>query len=89
MWLRRAQMAGFIHPSAWNKNSANFAFWGFSEVELPIYGVLGSLLPEMVTWHIYQWCKDDSVPPKKTSVLEGGGENAGELGASCKRRSFF
>jgi hypothetical protein len=21
-----------IHPSAWNKNSANFAFWGFSEV---------------------------------------------------------
>jgi len=22
----------FIHPSAWNKNSANFAFWGFSEV---------------------------------------------------------
>jgi hypothetical protein len=21
-----------IHRSAWNKNSANFAFWGFSEV---------------------------------------------------------
>jgi hypothetical protein len=21
-----------IHPSAWKKNSANFAFWGFSEV---------------------------------------------------------
>ncbi len=21
-----------IHPSAWNWNSANFAFWGFSEV---------------------------------------------------------
>src|SRR5215208_2150483 len=21
-----------IHPIAWNKNSANFAFWGFSEV---------------------------------------------------------
>jgi hypothetical protein len=21
-----------IHPSAWNRNSANFAFWGFSEV---------------------------------------------------------
>jgi len=29
-----------IHPSAWNKNSANFAFWGFSEVR--IHGVLGS-----------------------------------------------
>jgi hypothetical protein len=23
-----------IHRSAWNKNSANFAFWGFSEVSL-------------------------------------------------------
>jgi hypothetical protein len=22
----------FIHPSAWKVNSANFAFWGFSEV---------------------------------------------------------
>jgi hypothetical protein len=21
-----------IHPSAWNMNSPNFAFWGFSEV---------------------------------------------------------
>jgi hypothetical protein len=25
---------GAIHPSAWNKNSANFAFWGFSEVRI-------------------------------------------------------
>jgi hypothetical protein len=25
-------MAVLIHPSAWNMNSANFAFWGFSEV---------------------------------------------------------
>src|SRR5215211_2442329 len=33
---------GLIHPSAWNRNSANFAFWAFSEVELPIYGVLRS-----------------------------------------------
>src|SRR5829696_1651712 len=23
-----------IHPSAWNINSANFAFWGFSEVRM-------------------------------------------------------
>src|ERR687889_720238 len=23
---------GLIHPSAWNRNSANFAFWAFSEV---------------------------------------------------------
>src|SRR5215203_4052559 len=29
-----------IHRSAWNKNSANFAFWGFSEVRLK--GVLES-----------------------------------------------
>jgi hypothetical protein len=27
-----------IHRSAWNKNSANFAFWGFCELRL--YGVL-------------------------------------------------
>jgi hypothetical protein len=32
--------------------------------ELRLDGVLGSLLPEMVTWHIYQLCKGDSVPPK-------------------------
>src|SRR5215208_5241465 len=25
-----------IHPSAWNRNSANFAFWGFSEVAPPL-----------------------------------------------------
>jgi hypothetical protein len=31
-----------IHPSAWNMNSANFAFWAFSEVELRIDGVLRS-----------------------------------------------
>jgi hypothetical protein len=29
-----------IHPSAWNRDSANFAFWGFSEVR--IHGVLRS-----------------------------------------------
>jgi hypothetical protein len=26
---------GVIHPSAWNRNSANFAFWAFSEVHIP------------------------------------------------------
>src|SRR5215211_1160048 len=29
-----------IHPSARNRNSANFAFWGFCELRL--HGVLGS-----------------------------------------------
>jgi hypothetical protein len=33
--LRRA-----IHRSAWNKNSANFAFWAFSEVHFK--GILRS-----------------------------------------------
>src|SRR5919112_218704 len=32
-----------IHRSAWNRNSANFAFWAFCEVELRLYGVFGSL----------------------------------------------
>jgi hypothetical protein len=27
-----ALLVSFIQRSAWNKNSANFAFWGFSEV---------------------------------------------------------
>ena len=31
-------------------NSANFAFWGFSEVELPLYGVLRSWLASNVLW---------------------------------------
>ena len=34
-----------IHRSAWNWNSANFAFWGFSEVRLN--GVLRSSLPSV------------------------------------------
>ena len=25
---------GLLHPSAWNRYSTNFAFWGFSEVRL-------------------------------------------------------
>src|SRR5215211_3487984 len=29
--LRPSSLA-LIHPSAWNRISANFAFWGFSEV---------------------------------------------------------
>jgi hypothetical protein len=27
-------LLALIHPSAWNKNSANFAFWGFCEVDI-------------------------------------------------------
>src|SRR5215208_7992332 len=38
-----------IHPSAWNRNSANFAFWGFCE--LRIDGVLGSSSPEIASWY--------------------------------------
>src|SRR5215218_2627112 len=33
-------MPNAIHRSAWNRNSANFAFWAFSEVR--IQGILGS-----------------------------------------------
>ena len=32
-----------IHRSAWNKNSANFAFWAFSEVDIPALCVAPSL----------------------------------------------
>src|SRR5215203_1969073 len=38
--VKDIRFSGLIHRSAWNKNSANFAFWGFSEVR--IHGVLGS-----------------------------------------------
>src|SRR5215216_1320501 len=34
-----------IHRSAWNRNSANFAFWAFYEVELRITRVLRTSLP--------------------------------------------
>jgi hypothetical protein len=27
-----ALLRALVHPSAWNRISANFAFWGFSEV---------------------------------------------------------
>jgi hypothetical protein len=35
-----------IHPSSWNRYSANFAFWGFSEVR--IHGVLRSSHSKMM-----------------------------------------
>jgi hypothetical protein len=31
-----------MHATAWKVNSADFAITEFSEVELPLYGVLGS-----------------------------------------------
>src|SRR5829696_5756107 len=47
-----------IHPSAWNRNSANFAFWGFSEVGLPLYGVLrSSLRIELLLDHRLCWLR--------------------------------
>jgi hypothetical protein len=30
----RFPATSLIHRSAWNRNSANFAFWGFSEVRI-------------------------------------------------------
>ena len=36
-----------IHRSAWNRNSANFAFTEFSEVDLLISRFLGSSSPEI------------------------------------------
>src|SRR5215207_9220159 len=43
----RGMAPSFLHPtsihrSAWNRNSANFAFHDFYEVELPLDGVLRS-----------------------------------------------
>ena len=34
MALRKTRCFFSIHRSAWNINSANFAFWGFSEDEM-------------------------------------------------------
>jgi hypothetical protein len=33
----------FIHPSAWNWNPANFAFWAFSEIQMPFLRVFTEL----------------------------------------------
>jgi hypothetical protein len=47
--LRPGHLLALIHRSAWNRNSANFAFWGFSEVrfnnkfrEVRMYGLIRS-----------------------------------------------
>jgi hypothetical protein len=34
-----ALLYALIHPSAWNRNSAKFAFWGFCEVRSPLGSV--------------------------------------------------
>src|SRR5215217_733003 len=39
--LGSSLLLALIHPSAWNRNSANFAFWGF----------LRSSHPQIATWH--------------------------------------
>jgi hypothetical protein len=41
-------LPALMHPSAWNKNSANFAFWAFSEVPR-ILGTLTCFVP----WRTY------------------------------------
>src|SRR5215212_5409996 len=40
-WVAKS-MDRLIHRSAWNRNSRKFAFWAFSEVEVPLYRVLRS-----------------------------------------------
>jgi hypothetical protein len=37
MKQERLNLERLIHRSAWKGNSANFAFWGFSEVHLQHY----------------------------------------------------
>src|SRR5215204_4686052 len=32
--ILQRRFGGLIHPNAWNRNSANFAFWAFSEVHI-------------------------------------------------------
>jgi hypothetical protein len=43
-----------IHSTSWKKNSANFAFWGFSEVGLPLYGVLSTLPNKLCEVHTHR-----------------------------------
>src|SRR5215213_387926 len=40
-----ALLFALIHPSAWNSNSANFAFWAFSEVRecAQVYSICSSV----------------------------------------------
>jgi hypothetical protein len=42
-----------IHRSAWSKYSQNFAIRGFSEVGLPLYGVLRSSCASFVLWSTF------------------------------------
>jgi hypothetical protein len=38
--MKKSYRRDYFHTSAWKGNSAKFAFWGFSEVKLSLYGVL-------------------------------------------------
>src|SRR5215216_6610807 len=60
-----------IHRSAWNRNSANFAFWAFCEVR--IHGVLGSCatLPSQVGYSNACYVGLGSSSPLRPT---GGGE---------------
>jgi hypothetical protein len=46
-------------------NSANFAFWVFSEVQLPLYGVLRSSHPVSQGGIIQVWSDPSGMPAEK------------------------
>ena len=58
-----------IHPSAWNRNSTNFAFWAFSEVRSQKWSA-----------GIFTNCAKVIVSHLRRPAFSRGGENAGELG---------
>src|SRR5215208_5682182 len=73
MWLGPAQMAGSIHPSAWKRNSANFACTEFSEVSTLSLGSSRSwsLVPSSLTASDYN--------PPSCYVQRGTGDPGGAL----------
>jgi hypothetical protein len=57
-----------VHRSAWNRNSANFAFWGFSEVRRSI---LAEALPTLNEPDIVRGYASFGTSDKGVMALEG------------------
>src|SRR5215211_8397297 len=70
-----------MHPSAWNRNSTNFAFWEFSEVR----GFVGAL-SYLVPWRTYTPLRQEYAA---FVTQRGGGLTPFFLRPSTERRSLY
>src|SRR5215203_4558821 len=63
-----ALLFALIHRSAWNRNSANFAFWGFSEVRARLLMVAPCIRGRRTGWGGF-WVENSRTQPRENFAM--------------------